>query len=170
VPSFANVDWGRTRAYGLGINALYINRAGREQHGIVSPGDVPQLTETLRQQLLALKDPKTGENAVSNVWACKEIYGRDDDRTPDMIIGWNRGFRASWETILGGFPEEIFVDNTDRWSGDHCIDPAWVPAVLLSNRKISSVTPSLPDVAATILAECNIPLPPHMTGKPFLGV
>jgi bisphosphoglycerate-independent phosphoglycerate mutase (AlkP superfamily) len=87
-----------------------------------------------------------------------------------LIIGWNRGFRASWETVLGGFPDEIFSDNNDRWSGDHCIDPAYVPAVLLSNKKIRSVKPSLPDVTATILAECNIPRPRHMTGKSIYGV
>ncbi len=32
---FANVDWAHTRAYGVGINALYINLKGREKNGIV---------------------------------------------------------------------------------------------------------------------------------------
>ena len=34
---YLNVDWSRTRAYGLGLNGLYINLAGREERGIVSP-------------------------------------------------------------------------------------------------------------------------------------
>ena len=33
-----DVDWSRTRAYGLGINGLYLNLREREQHGIVAPG------------------------------------------------------------------------------------------------------------------------------------
>lgn len=162
-----NVDWSQTKAYGLGINALYINREGRERYGIVPGRDVPDLMEKLKTELLNLKDPLTGKNAVSNVWFGREIYHREDDKVPDMIIGWNRNYRASWETILGGFPEEVFVDNNDKWSGDHCIDPAHVPAVLLLNKKIRSQGPSLPDVTATILSECNIPIPGQMTGRPL---
>lgn len=164
-PSFADIDWARTNAYGLGVNALYVNMEGRERDGIVIQREAPQLIEKLRRELLEIKDPKTGDNAISNVWIGKELYNRQDDKTPDLIIGYNRGFRASWETILGGFPEEVFADNKDRWSGDHCIDPAFVPAVLLSNKKIRSMKASLPDVTATILDECNIPLPRYMTGK-----
>ena len=36
--AFANVDWSRTRAYGLGLNGLYLNLKGREREGIVEPG------------------------------------------------------------------------------------------------------------------------------------
>ena len=30
-PDFRNVDWSRTRAYGLGLNGLYVNLRGRER-------------------------------------------------------------------------------------------------------------------------------------------
>ena len=33
--SYNDVDWSRTRAYALGLNSLYVNRSGREGHGIV---------------------------------------------------------------------------------------------------------------------------------------
>ena len=36
--AFANVDWSRTRAYGLGLNGMYLNLRGREREGIVEPG------------------------------------------------------------------------------------------------------------------------------------
>jgi len=167
---FENVDWSGTQAYGLGINALYLNIEGRERFGTVPGYHAPKLMTKLKNQLLALKDPLTGENAISRIWFGREIYNRDDDKTPDLIIGWNRGYRASWETVLGGFPREVFVDNDDKWSGDHCIDPFWVPACLLANRKITVPKPSLPDVTATILSECNIPIPSQMTGKPLYEV
>jgi predicted AlkP superfamily phosphohydrolase/phosphomutase len=35
--AFANVDWSQTRAYGLGLNGLYLNLRGRERNGIVDP-------------------------------------------------------------------------------------------------------------------------------------
>src|SRR5262249_38399998 len=33
--NFANVDWSNTRAYGLGLNGLYVNVKGRERNGVV---------------------------------------------------------------------------------------------------------------------------------------
>jgi predicted AlkP superfamily phosphohydrolase/phosphomutase len=167
---FENVNWSGTQAYGLGINALYLNTEGRERYGTVSGYHAPKVMTKLQKQLLALRDPLTGEKAISRIWTGKEIYNRNDDRTPDLIIGWNRGYRASWETVLGGFPREVFVDNDDKWSGDHCIDPFWVPACVLFNRKITVARPKLPDVTATILAECDIPIPTQMTGKPLYEV
>jgi predicted AlkP superfamily phosphohydrolase/phosphomutase len=162
---FENVIWDKTKAYGLGINALYLNLEGRERYGIVNKTQTQETMKELKSQLLTLKDPFNGSSAVTNVWTGKEIYGREDDKTPDLIIGWNRGYRASWETILGGFPRDVFVNNDDKWSGDHCIDPFWVPAVLLSNKKISKQNLRLRDVTATVLSEFNIPIPPQMTGK-----
>jgi hypothetical protein len=83
---------------------------------------------------------------------------------PDLLIGYNRNYRASWETILGGFPRQLVLDNTDVWSGDHCIDPQFVPGVLLSSRKLDSAAPRLEDLAPTILKAFNAPIPETMTG------
>ena len=164
---FENVNWSKTLAYGLGINALYLNLAGRERYGAVPNYDAPKILAKLKKELLALRDPINGENAVSRVWLGREIYKRADDKVPDLIIGWNRGYRASWETILGGFPRQVFVDNDDKWSGDHCIDPFWVPAVFVSNKKVVLPRLTLPDITATVLAECGIPIPAAMTGQPI---
>jgi predicted AlkP superfamily phosphohydrolase/phosphomutase len=167
---FENVDWQKTKAYGLGINALYVNLDGRERYGTVRGMDYGKFIAKVKSELLALKDPASGVNAISNVWSGREIYGRSDDKTPDLVIGWNRGYRASWETVLGGFTKDVFTNNDDKWSGDHCIDPQWVPAVLLANRPITKKSPALVDVTATILAEFGIPIPAQMTGKPLYDV
>jgi len=45
-----DADWSRTRAYGLGINGLYLNLKGRERDGIVEPGEEQ---EKLTRQLSA---------------------------------------------------------------------------------------------------------------------
>src|SRR5207245_739397 len=34
---FARVDWSKTQAYAIGLNGLYLNLAGREKRGIVTP-------------------------------------------------------------------------------------------------------------------------------------
>ena len=36
---FYNVDWDRTKAYSFGLSGIYINKKGRESHGIVQEGD-----------------------------------------------------------------------------------------------------------------------------------
>ncbi|MFX0203351.1 MAG: alkaline phosphatase family protein, partial [Candidatus Hodarchaeota archaeon] len=40
---FENVNWSKTKAYGLGINALYLNLAGREQYGTIGKHEAKKL-------------------------------------------------------------------------------------------------------------------------------
>ena len=42
--------------------------------------------------------------------------------------------RSSDESAIGAVAADVFADNTQAWSGDHCMDPAHVPGVFLSNR------------------------------------
>ena len=163
----ANVDWSRTRAYGLGLNGLYLNLRGREREGIVEPG--PQavaLLSELRQKLLAVRDPKDGSQVITRIDLASEAYQGPYARAgPDALVGYNRGYRAGWKTILGAFPAEVLEDNTNPWSGDHCIDFTKVPGVLLSNRKIEAQAPALTDIAPTILSEFGIAKTRDMMGQ-----
>ena len=65
-------------------------------------------------------------------------------------MGYGRGYRASWQTGLGGTPAALLEDNTDAWIGDHCIHAADVPGVLFSNRPIRAATPGLRDETAEV--------------------
>ena len=163
----ANVDWSHTRAYGLGLNGLYLNQRGREPNGIVEPGAAADILEReIREKLLAVKDPKTGLPVITHVDLASEAYQGPYARSgPDMLVGYNRGYRAGWKTILGAFPPEELEDNTNAWSGDHCIDYRLVPGVLLSNRKIAAEAPALTDIAPTILAEFGIAKEKGMMGQ-----
>ena len=52
-----DIDWSHTRAYGLGINGLYLNLKGRERDGIVEPGEEREnLLNELVTQLESIKD------------------------------------------------------------------------------------------------------------------
>jgi predicted AlkP superfamily phosphohydrolase/phosphomutase len=164
---FANVDWTRTRAYGLGLNGLYLNLRGRERDGIVEPGtQADRLMAELRAKLLVFQDPASKQQVITRVDLASEAYqGRYARSGPDMLVGYNRGYRAGWQTILGSFPPEELEDNSNPWSGDHCIDYTLVPGVLLSNRKIVAKTPALTDIAPTILAEFGIAKGKGMIGQ-----
>jgi predicted AlkP superfamily phosphohydrolase/phosphomutase len=163
---FANVDWSRTRAYGLGLNGLYLNLKGREREGIVEPGgQADGLLKQIKYELLDVRDPQKTLVAITRVDRASEVYqGPYAPQGPDLIVGYNRGYRAGWQTILGNFTADVFEDNANPWSGDHCIDYTLVPGVLLSNRPIDAAHPALTDIAPTIFAEFGIPQPGSMIG------
>ncbi|HXV77892.1 MAG TPA: alkaline phosphatase family protein [Candidatus Polarisedimenticolaceae bacterium] len=168
---FANVDWSRTRAYALGLNGLYVNLAGREERGIVQPGDeYERLLDELDRRLLALTDPANGQPVVTLVTRPgREFHGPQASSGPDLLVGYNRGYRSSWTSPLGEFPRGVFVDNDEAWSGDHLVDYRHVPGVLLSNRQISCADPALYDLTVAILDEYGIDKTPEMIGRDCLG-
>lgn len=161
-----NIDWAKTRAYGLGLYGLYVNLRGREAAGIVRPGTEQQsLIEEIRKKLLAVTDPATTQRVIAKVHTAAEVYnGPHTKHAPDLIIGYNRGYRSSWESVIGKFPEGLLQDNTGKWSGDHSM-AEHVPGVLLTNKKFKSLRPALYDLAPTILNEFDIPKEVNMVGN-----
>ncbi len=155
---FGNVDWTRTRAYALGLNGLYVNLRGREKTGIVDPQHREALVTEIAQKLLATMDPPTGAPAITKVYRREEVYklAGHEDIAPDLIVGYAKGTRGSDESALGGLPREVIVDNTEPWSGDHCMDHEAVPGILLSSRALKKPAPTLETLAAAILAEFGI--------------
>jgi predicted AlkP superfamily phosphohydrolase/phosphomutase len=164
-----HVDWGRTRAYALGIGSLYLNLKGREEQGIVAPADAPALKADLLKGLTGLTDPERGQCAIRAVAPREQIYsGICADEAPDLIVFCAEGYRISWGTALGGLPQGHFEDNVKRWSGDHIIDPGLVPGVLFMNRAFRGAGPSLVDMAPTILAALGVPKGQVMEGSSLL--
>jgi predicted AlkP superfamily phosphohydrolase/phosphomutase len=169
---FKDVDWDKTKAYGLGLGGIYLNLKGRESRGIVAPGaDASALKAELARKLAALKDGANGPAAVTNVYDRDAVYsGPYKENAPDLIIGYNEGYRASWDGVTGIVNAVVIDDNTKAWSGDHCIDPALVPGVLFSNLKIKTASPSIMDIAPTALELFGLVPPAHMDGRGLVDV
>ena len=110
-----------------------MNRRGRETSGIVAEGsEYRRLVQELAEKLGALVDPQTGERCVRRVAVSHQFFrGPYRFDAPDLLIGWEGGYRHSWECATGQVTETVFTDNTKSWSGDHCVDPSIVPGVLL---------------------------------------
>jgi len=160
------VDWRRTRAYGLGLNGLYLNLKGREREGIVEPSQRDGLLEELRAGLLAVRDPENGRSPIVSVHRSDQVYsGPCIGRAPDLVIGYRRGYRYSWDTALGTLSKEVFSDNREAWSADHCMAAEELPGVLFANRPVLHPAPSLVDLAPTILEEFGLRPPESMTGR-----
>jgi predicted AlkP superfamily phosphohydrolase/phosphomutase len=163
----SDVDWSISKAYGLGINGLYLNLRGRERDGIVEPGrEAEALLVELKERLEAEVDPATGQRIIRNVYRADEVYrGSATAMAPDLIVGYNRGYRASWETCLGDLETDYLSDNTLAWSADHCADALEVPGVLFSSRPFRAESPALVDLAPSILADFGLLVPSCMTGR-----
>jgi predicted AlkP superfamily phosphohydrolase/phosphomutase len=164
---FDDMDWSKTRAYGAGLNGLYINEKGREREGTVAPGaEKDNLVHEIARKLEALVDPKTGEKAILHAYIAKEVYhGPYTDLAPDIVLGFDRNYRISWQSPLGGFPADVFVDNARKWSGDHMSSPDVIPGVVFANRPIRAETPALYDITVSILEAFGIPKPDAMIGQ-----
>ncbi len=83
--------------------------------------------------------------------------GPYSENAPDLVIGYNAGYRTSWDCATGMVSGPVFEDNTKAWSGDHCIDPRLVPGVVFCNRRIDetrdlSIVDIAPDGAPALRA------------------
>jgi predicted AlkP superfamily phosphohydrolase/phosphomutase len=163
-----NVDWSRTRAYAMGIGQIYFNLRGREAKGIVSPGaEARQLADELGGRLLTMKDPDDGSPIIRAVYKRDDIYaGEFLANASELQVGMEDGYRVSWQTTLGGSPPGIVYANMKKWSADHGgYDFATTAGVLITNRKSSSDTPSIMDIAPTVLKYFGISIPGDIDGK-----
>jgi predicted AlkP superfamily phosphohydrolase/phosphomutase len=153
VSFLSGVFWRRTRAYAFGINGLYLNVRDRERSGLVRRGEEREaLLAELAERLEAVVDPLTGEHPIKHAAiAEKQYHGPYVDDGPDIILGYARGYRGSNESALGQISNEVFSDNTLKWSGDHCMAADEVPGILVCNRPIRKSDPSLLDMAPTFL-------------------
>jgi len=164
---FSNVDWSKTRAYAVGLNAIYLNLRNREKDGIVAAGtEAEEVVNQIRRRLLALRDPANGKVVAAAVYRRSDVYsGNALASAPDLVVGWAAGYRTSWESALGELSSEMIEDNYDEWRADHCIAADLVPGVLFSSRGVRAAYPRLEDLTTTLLAEFGIQPEPVMQGK-----
>jgi predicted AlkP superfamily phosphohydrolase/phosphomutase len=167
---FQGVDWNNTKAYALGLGGIYINRKGREAQGTVSSADAKALKTQLVQKLSGLMDEDRGSCAINEVFDVDALFnGPYKENSPDLIVGYAEGYRASWGSVKGIAGTSVFEDNTKMWSGDHCIDPRVVPGIVFCTRKLNRMDPAIWDIAPTVLELFGVPVPSFMDGSSLLN-
>jgi len=165
--TFGQVDWERTRAYAMGLTGLYLNVRSRERHGTVERGaEAEALKQELVERLTAVVDPKTGERPVRDVFAATDLYtGPYVREAPDLILGFRRGYRLSWDSVVGKVAQEVFADNPKAWAADHCLHPDEVPGVLFCSHRVDCEDPWIGDLAPTVLGLLGVRAPGYMDGR-----
>lgn len=151
-------------------SVIYWNLAGREPTGIVPPHERPRLTAELREKLLALRDPETGEAVVTAVYTPAELYtGPMDGYAPDLILdtyqsGWNilsslkRGGQA--EKVTGRY----FVSNSQDF-GHHSRNGIYIFQGAPFPKGQNGPQGHVMDIPATLLQLYDVPLPQDWDGR-----
>ena len=166
----ADNDWPHTRAYCYyWETAPWVNLAGREPQGVVSPGaEYEEVRQIIIDALESASDETTGEPAIERAFRREEAYsGPCLEYMPDIGIWWNRKIPLYGplrvETVPGVITEQAM--DVRALHGGH--DPlgtiaAWgngdLPPGSLRDAKIEDLTP-------TFLALLDQPQPAHLDGR-----
>lgn len=141
--TITDIDPAGTRAYCMDPGRLYVNLAGREPGGIVTPGEeYEQLLARLTEMMLGLTDPDDGMPIVEAVHRGQELYsGELVDRGPDLVVAPRRGYDFK------GAVNSPSLTDIGPFTGMHTYDDAmlYLPEGLKAPDR-----PSVRDVAALI--------------------
>jgi predicted AlkP superfamily phosphohydrolase/phosphomutase len=164
-------EWLRARAYSMPNNdlnpAIRINVIGRDALGVVPAGrPFVELRDFLLARLQDVVNPDTGRPAFEHVTAIQgDFEGIYRDRLPDITALWSperpihRLYSPGYGTVVGS--------HRDLRTGGHSADG------LLAMSQPCGFEPQLDgaagtDVAPTVLSLLDVPVPPHMMGRPLL--
>ena len=161
-------DWSKTKAYGLGLGMIFLNLEGREGQGIVSPGDAPAMIARLKQELLAVTDPETGDNVFRSVHTNINPVGAATADMPDLQLGYAEGYQTNKASAAGAAPAALFSPNENKWSGEHASsDAEFSSGILFSNQALASDA-RIEDFGVTAFSYLNASKPSDFEGKPLL--
>ena len=109
---FEGVDWSRTRAYALGLGGFYLNMKGREAQGIVEARDADRLKAEIMAKLIAhCAMTMARRRSATFTRPNRSIAGRISEAAPDFIVGYNEGYRCSWEARSARLRQQVIEDN-----------------------------------------------------------
>lgn len=158
-------DWSKSKAYGLGLGMIFVNRQGREKEGIVAAADAPALIEELQKKLLEVTDPETGEKVFRAIATNPKPEGAAVQDAPDLQLGYAEGYQTEKASSAGAAPKALFQVNDDKWSGEHASsDPAFTSGILFSNKPLKSGA-TLLDLGVTSLELLGAKVPADYEGK-----
>ena len=163
-------DYGRSKVYCLDSTAnfgfLMANRIGRDPLGIVPDTQVKALGEQLRHELLALKEPTTGEAVIKNFWLADELYpAGGDEPYCDFIVESDDDYAVvDWCYS----PEELEKPVMDYLIATHEV----TGVVAYWGNNSAAVKPvdamNLIDICPTILHAMGLPVPDDLDGHPAM--
>jgi predicted AlkP superfamily phosphohydrolase/phosphomutase len=164
--SFNDVDWGRTIAYSMGhVGQVYLNRRGREPHGIVGSGSEYKAARTRVVEVLhKLTHPETGRVLLDDV-----IFGPDvtqgpfADQAPDLHVIFD-GYRCITFPLFAT-NNEVVTQQIRGDSGCHRSNGIFIGHGPAFQQGATVEGSQIVDLAPTILYLADLPVPGDMDGR-----
>jgi len=160
------IDWDRTKAFYASVSgrSVYVNLEGRQPRGTVKPGaDYDALRAELKDKLLVLRDPETGDAVAADVFFREEVYhGPYVEQAPDLVIqeDGRYAYRVDWSDRTFAPASQYGADK----SGSHRTHG--VLALHGPSFKAAKIEgASLEDVTPTLLAALGLPAGDDMDGR-----
>lgn len=163
--SFIPLDWSRTRAFfQSGTYGIRVNLRGRENEGIVEPGeDYESLRSELRERVLGMRDPATGNRVVTEALLAEEVYsGEQAEWAPDIILRPNPEF--GYHLVPGDPMDRELVHMDPKTRGSHRPEGVLVVAGRGVRGGIEASRRGIEDIAPTALWLLGQPVPEEMDG------
>jgi predicted AlkP superfamily phosphohydrolase/phosphomutase len=173
---FGGIDWSGTCAFSEELNyfpSIWLNVAGRDEHGTVAAADYDRLCEEIRSALLAWRDPRRGTPVVRQVWRRDEVYrGSCVGDAPDLILDLETPDGYSYLSLQSGgdgpsvelLPLGVRGGKLQGMSGSHRSDGLFAlagPAVSAGEVMGAGIA----DMAPTILSLVGLPVPADWDGR-----
>ena len=164
------IDWHKTKAYMLsGSQAanIYINIQGREPEGIVVESEYTNVREELKEKLLNLIDPETGESVIKKIYYREEISSANLQVAPDLLVIPVDGYMFSQR--IGGSSDTIFQNRHYGRDevGCHCQEGIYSLYGPSFSAQDKGPVANIVDVPATILALMKVKIPSYFDGRPM---
>lgn len=167
---FGDVDWSKTRAWGEGgyYGRLFINKIGREPHGVVPADKYEALRDELIAKLEALPD-HNGRQIGTRVYKPEKIYGKVNGVAPDLVVIFGD---LHWRSVgtIGNPSIYTFENDTGPDDANHAQQGMYIlsypgqPAQERNKRRDAT----LYDVTPTILKIFHEQPPAGLRGKALL--
>ena len=162
--SFDSVDWNRTIAYSMGhVGQVYLNRAGREPHGIVTEADYDRRLAEVSDALAALHD-EAGQPILTHLWRGREVYhGPYATLGPDLHLELDH--YAMIACPLFATEGRVMTRQIRGDSGCHRREGIFIAAGAGIRAGVALPEASILDLAPTLLHLLGQPVPHIMDGR-----
>jgi predicted AlkP superfamily phosphohydrolase/phosphomutase len=164
--SLDDVDWNRTKVYSYGnYGQMFVNLRGREPQGCVEPGaEYEQVIRQLTAALKSLRDPKSGEQVVDQIWRGAELFqGKYSQLAPDLFFFTkDMKYKAMG---LSDFGSNKVFDDLYGTHAHHKMEGIFMLSGPGIRQGQAISMPKLVDLAPTIYHLFGISIPDNLDGK-----
>ena len=163
----ADVDWGKTVAWGWGgyYARIFLNLKGREENGVVDPRDYESTREDIAQRIRSITGPN-GEMWNTVVLKPEDIYPECNGDPPDLMVYFDDLYWRSAGTMGHG---RLYLPENDTGPDDAVHDKMGLyiyydPREDLKGRAEDH---NILDVAPTLMKALGLKVPEDMEGEPL---